>query len=90
MIYTYPIKPNCCSACGNVSDVATIIGEGRPNPGDYIICAYCATIGRLNFDWSIYPVLQQELLDMPSESREMLLHWQKRVREFHKKSSGNA
>ncbi len=62
-----------CPRCGKVVDAATPLGTAsHPRPGDFSICAYCATLLRFTPTLTVEGVSEMEFLALPEEDRQQL------------------
>ena len=57
----FHIKPNTCKACGYQFDgAATIVGDARPNPGDYSVCLKCTDVAVFDEQLNVRPATAEE------------------------------
>lgn len=62
-----PLRSHHCEGCGELSDSAT--GDGAPQPGDLVLCAYCGLLTWLDASYRQVRLNREEWLALPITQR---------------------
>jgi hypothetical protein len=80
----FQLPPYNCYKCGRLLDASSHINDAniKPNPGDFTICIYCASVLVFNDDLTARAITDEELLALSEESRQIIIEAVEQILNF--------